>query len=348
MKKALIACGILAFLVSLLFVPVVLGHAPLGVKDNENINSATVIPDPTKSWALYYALNADGDPQYYTFNITAGQRVHVILLKSMESNDSQFLPEIAILAENITNQGTTISKVTIPNGYSARVISSGQPKPTYEPFSPSSFDGLSDTAFNAPTSGQYYIAVFENSSAHNGGHYGLAIGDKETYTIDEWVLLPLNLLSIYAWEGQTLLAMIAPMIATVVIGTVLVAWHLRKQGKTRSLYSWVGAIAGSILVGSGADTLLQLLIANSNAFGGIQILITLMFVALPIILGIIALRFSLGNPANIGILKRITFLFIGVVALFLLAGLFIGPVVAIATSVMPTGLKKSTIVKTAS
>ncbi len=347
MKKALMACGILAFLVSLLFVPVVLGHAPLGVKDNENINSATVIPDPTKSWALYFALNADGDPQYYTFNVTAGQRVHVILLKSMEQNDSQFLPEIAILAENITNQGTPISKVTIPHGYHTQVIPSGQPKPTYEPFSPSSFDGLSDTAFNAPTSGQYYIAVFENSSTHYGGHYGLAIGDRESYTLDEWVLLPLNLLSIYGWEGQTILTIIAPMIATVAIGIVLVAWYLLKQGRAGSLFSWVGAIAGLMLVGSGANTLLQMLVANSNAFGGIQILITLMFVALPIILGIIALRFSLGNPANIGILKRITFLFIGVVALFLLAGLFIGPAIAIATSVMPTWLKKSKTVKTA-
>ena len=156
---------------------------------------------------------------------------------------------------------------------------------------------------------------------------------------------PLNLLSIYGWEGQTLLAIIAPLIATVAIGIVLVAWHLRKQGKTRSLYSWVGAIAGSILVGSGADTLLQLLIANSNAFGGIQILITLMFVALPIVLGAIALRFSLGTPEKIGIVKRIAFLVIGVVALFLLARLFIGPGLAMATSIMPTRLKNSTKLK---
>jgi hypothetical protein len=304
-----------------------------------------VIPDPTKSWALYYALNADGDPQYYTFNVTIGQRVHVILLKSMESNDSQFLPEIAILAENMTSHGILPSKVTVPFGYNAQVIPSGQPNPTYEPFSPSSFDGLSDTAFNAPSSGQYYIAVFENSSAHNGGHYGLAIGDRETYTVDEWVLLPLNLLYIYGWEGQTLLAIIAPMIAAVAIGVILAARYLLKQGRARSLFSWVGAIAGLILVGSGANTLLQMLIANSNAFGGIQILITLMFVALPIVLGIIALRLSLGNPEKIGIPKRIAFLVIGIVALFLLAGLFIGPALAMATSIMPIRLKNSTKVK---
>ena len=121
LKKALLALAILVFPASLFFVPTALGHAPLGVKDNENINSATVIPDPTKSWALYYALNADGDPQYYTFNVTIGQRVHVILLKSMESNDSQFLPEIAILAENISSYGTLPSKVTAPTGYDARV-----------------------------------------------------------------------------------------------------------------------------------------------------------------------------------------------------------------------------------
>ena len=293
MKKARIACGLLIFLACLLFVPIVLGHAPLGVKDNENINSATVIPDPTKSWALYYALNADGDPQYYTFNVTAGQRIHVILLKSMESNDSQFLPEIAILAENISIQGAPISKVTIPNGYSARVIPSGQPKPTYEPFSPSSFDGLSDTAFNAPTSGQYYIAVFENSSTHYGGHYGLAIGDRESYTLDEWVLLPLNLLSIYQWEGQSFMGIVAPMIATVIIGMILVAWRLRKQYQMDNPFSWMGALAGLVLIGSGADTLLQMIIAISATKVAPEALVTMIFAILPIALGLMALRLSL-------------------------------------------------------
>jgi hypothetical protein len=327
--------------VVLLFAPLVLAHAPLGVNDNENINSATVIPDPTKSWVLYYALNADGDPQYYTFNVTVGQRVQIMLFKSIESNESQFLPEIAILAQNITIKGNLPSKVTVPIGYNAQVIPSGQPNPTYEPFSPSSFYGLSDTAFNAPSSGQYYIVVFENSSAPTGGNYGLAIGNREIFTIDEWVLLPLNLLDIYVWEGQTLLGVIAPMIFTVAIGVVLVAWYLLKRGRAGSVFSWVGAIAGLILVGSGANTLLQLLIANSKVFGGVEILITLMFVALPIVLGAIALRFSLGDPEKVGILKRAAFFVIGAVGLFVLAGLFIGPALAMAASVMPTRLNKT-------
>jgi hypothetical protein len=336
LKKAVIVCATLATLASLFFMPVVLGHAPLGVKDNEKIGSATLIPDPTKSWALYYALNSDGDAQYYTFNITVGQRVHVILLKSMEANDSYFLPMVAILGPGLTNQGTLPSKVTLPEGYNWQAISSGHPSPTYEPFSPSSFYGLSDTAFNAPSSGQYYVVVFENSSAPTGGHYGLAIGDRESYTIDEWVLLPLSLLGIYAWEGQTLLEIVAPMIATVAVGLFLVAWYLRKRGRARNIFSWVGSIAGLILVGSGADTMLQMLIANNGAFGGVQILITSVFVALPIVLGLIALRISLRKADGIGIKHRIYFVIIGVSALFLLAGLFIGPTVAIVGSFMPT------------
>jgi hypothetical protein len=92
------------------------------------------------------------------------------------------------------------------------------------------------------------------------------------------------------------LAIKVPMIATIAIWLVLVTWYLLKQSRARSLFSWVGGVAGLILVGSGANTLLQMIMANSNAFGGIQILITLMFVALPIVLGAIALHFSLGNP----------------------------------------------------
>lgn len=152
-----------------------------------------------------FALNKDGDPQYYTFSVTSGQRVHVILLKSMEANDSSFIPMVAILGPGLKNQGTLLNKVALPSGYNWQAISSGHPVPTCEPFSPGSFFGLSDTAFNVPSTGQYYVVVYENSSTPTGGHYGLTIGDRESYTIDEWVLLPVNLINIYSWGGQTFL-----------------------------------------------------------------------------------------------------------------------------------------------
>ncbi len=258
----------------------------------------------------------------------------------MQANESSFLPMFAILGSDLPNQGILPDKVTVPLGDNWQVVNSGSPTPTYEPFSPSSFYTLSNQVFNAPSTGQYYIVVYENASTPTGGHYSLAIGDRETYTLDEWVLLPISLLNIYIWEGQVFFAIIAPLIATVVVGLILVAWFLRRQGRLGNVFAWMGAFTGLILVGSGLDTLLQLFVANYGTFGGLEMLITLVFTVFPIVLGALALRFSLMPSGRVGVRHRIYFVVIGVTALFLLAGIFIGPIAAIVTSVMPTNLRQ--------
>jgi len=47
------------FFIVILLVPLVVGHSPLVVRDNESIDSATIIPDASKSWALYAELSSD-------------------------------------------------------------------------------------------------------------------------------------------------------------------------------------------------------------------------------------------------------------------------------------------------
>lgn len=334
MRNATVLSGIVLIFVGFLLVSLVMGHSPRDVGINESIDSATDIPDATKSWALYAELSSDGDPQYYTFNITVGERILVSLLKSTRADESDFLPMFAVLGPELASQGELPSEVSVPEGYSWQVVSSGVADPTYEPFSPSSYYDLSEVDFDAPSTGQYYVVVYENSSSPSGGHYGLAIGSRESYTLAEWVLLPLNLLDIYVWSGQTLPVILSPMLVTVIVGLVLVGWRLNRQGRARSIFSWVGAIAGLILIGSGANTLLQMLIANYGEFGGVEILVTLVFVVVPIVLGLIALRVSL-RTEPISFRHRVYFVFIGVVALFVLAGLLVGPVLAIVSSFMP-------------
>jgi hypothetical protein len=341
LKQTAALLMLIIILLSFSLIPLTIGHAPLGTGDNEKISTAAVIPDPTKSWVLYSTLNSDGDPQYYTFNVTAGQRIHVMLLKSMRSTEETFLPMFAVLGPQIPKQGTPIDKVTIPSEDSWQVVSSQHPLATYEPFSPSSFYALSETAFDAPASGQYYVVVYENSTSPTGGHYGLAIGDRESYALDEWVLLPLNLLIIYQWEGQNLIGIIAPLIATVISGMILVTWRLRKQHQMGNPFSWVGALAGLFLIGSGADTLLQMILAISATKVGAEAFVTLIFAFLPIALGLLTIRLSLLNQSKTTIRSRVYLIIIGVASLFLWAGLFIGPILAFTTAIMPTKLGKA-------
>jgi hypothetical protein len=267
-------------ILSLLFlVTSAMAHAPLGSGDNESIEKATVIPDPTKSWAIYAELHSDGDAQYYTFNITTGQKIHAMLFKSMRSEESGFAPRVVIVGPNIIEQGTIPAyvNVTIPSGLHARVVESVEPAATYEPFSPSSFYSLSDETIDSPVAGTYYVVVYEQSSTPTGGHYGLAIGDRETYTIDEWILIPFNLMTIYQWEGQSLALVFTPMIAVLVVGITLVIWLFRKHTNLANPMAWLGAIAGLTFIGTAATTLYQMLAAATHVAVGAEAIITLIF-----------------------------------------------------------------------
>jgi hypothetical protein len=122
LKRDLLLCFLGVFLVSFTVIPLVLAHAPLGSGDNESLETATVIPDPTKSWALYGSLNSDGDPQYYTFEISEGQTIHVTLYKSMRSQDADFNPRLVIMGPNITASGEVPSKITVPSNSTAALV----------------------------------------------------------------------------------------------------------------------------------------------------------------------------------------------------------------------------------
>jgi hypothetical protein len=340
LKRKILATTTVVIVIFFLAIPFVMAHAPLGTGDNESIDKATVIPDPTKSWALYSQLNSDGDAQYYTFTVTAGQKIPVTMYKSMRPEDATFNPRLVIIGPGVVAQGDIPTKITIPTGSNARLVSQTQPTPTYEPFSPSTFNGLADETLEVTAPSTYYLVVYEQSDAPTGGHYGLAIGDRETYTIDEWILIPFNLMNIYQWEGQSLALVLAPMIATLIIGIVLVTWRFRKQCNLTNPMAWLGAIAGLTFIGTAATTLYQMLAAATHVALGAEAIITLIFAIVPLAIGLITLRLSVKNSDKSSMKKRIYYVILGVAALFMWAGLLIGPILAFVASAMPTSLRR--------
>jgi hypothetical protein len=262
------------------------------------------------------------------------------MYKSMRPEDANFNPRLVIIGPDVTEQGSIPTKITVPTGSNARLVTQTQPTPTYEPFSPSTFTGLADETLENPAPGKYYLVVYEQSDAPTGGHYGLAIGDRETYTIDEWILIPFNLMNIYQWEGKSLALILTPMIATLIIGLILVTWRFKKQCNLANPMAWLGAIAGLTFIGTGATTLYQMLAAATHVAVGAEALITLIFAIVPLAIGLITLRLSFKGSDKASVKKRIYYVILGVAALIMWAGLIIGPILAIAASVMPTSLKK--------
>jgi hypothetical protein len=104
--------------------------------------------------------------------------------------------------------------------------------------------------------------------------------------------------------------------------------------------AWLGAIAGITFVGTAATTLYQMLSAATQVTVGAEAVITLIFAIIPLALGLIAVRLSLKNGHKPSLKKRIYYVILGVAALFIWAGLLIGPILAIVASIMPSTLKR--------
>jgi hypothetical protein len=318
-------------LVSFVVMPGVFGHAPLMPGSNESLDNATVVSDPTKSWAIYAELHEGGEAQYYRFDIAQGQRIHVSLLKSTAPDDGDFTPGFVLMGPKLAPQGTVPDYVEMPEGAGSMVVEGKNPtRATYEAFSPSAFYQLADLELDAPSSGTYYVAVYDNL---RGGHYGLAIGDRESFTLSEWILTPLSVISIREWSGQSLPLVFAPAAAVLVLGIAILISRRRTTGSPRTLFQWTEAAAGLLFLASGFTAVFQMLIALTLAPFGLDVIVTIVLALVPIIMGIFAIRFALRKTVNVR--TRVSTAILGVLALFAWAGFVIGPILAVMASVLP-------------
>jgi len=331
-KRSVAVLLVLALSFSIL-VSLVSAHSPLGPSDNESLSSATEIFDPTKSWAIYAELHEGEEAQYCRFNITIEQKIHVMLYKSTDQENVGFLPGFVLMGPQIADQGEVPDFVETPESVGKLVVEGKMPSQAdYEPFSPGTLYSLAEISLSAPASGTYYIAVYEKS---RGGHYGLAVGDRESYTLEEWVLIPLSLLSVYQWEGQSISAIFTPMIVTVGIGMGFLIWRNRRVKSPRTAFGWLGSLAGLLLMGTGTITLYQMFYSIFRSSLVPEVVVTLIFALIPILLGIGTIVFSIRGDKVQRRKYRVYVAVLGIVALFVWAGLYAGPAIAVITSLLP-------------
>lgn len=313
-------------------IPQAHAHSPLIPDNNSRLTSAVIIPDPTKSWAIYGELHEGREIQYYRFNINESQRIHIMLFKSTNPDDRAFIPAFALMGPGISNQSNVPEYLELPAGAGILAVEGEQPvQTTYEPFSASSFYPLAELDIKAPGSGTYYIAVYD---PYRGGSYGLAVGDRESYSLSEWILIPLRLISVYRWEGQNLAVILLPVIATIAVGIVLTIWR-GNRWITQMLSGWIGILAGLMSIGTGLMLLFQMVLALTRAPYVPEIAITITLALLPVLLGIAIIRIVIKGRGKISTRSRIYLAALGVSGFFIWAGILIGPVLAILASLLP-------------
>lgn len=121
-----------------------------------------------------------------------------------------------------------------------------RPEATYEPFAPSSFYQLAELKIPAPESGTYHIAVFE---PFHGGHYSLAIGQRETFAIIEWTGIIAGFLFIgtgFLFIFQMALAVFRTSMVQEAAVTILFAIIPIILG-IFALFVWAGFLVGPVL-----------------------------------------------------------------------------------------------------
>ena len=323
--------------ISLPFVSeVATAHSPTFPGNNSSLANATVVENPSKSWAIYTHLE-EATVQYYALDMKAGDRLYLNLIVPTHEKGSGFQPEMVILGPFTDKNGTVPVSVDIPIGYGWRTINSSFPDTaTYEAFSPGTFLNLATFDDRVPADGRYYVVVFQDVAlAPVHGDYGLAVGYVESFTLAEFILIPFSLLNVYQWEGQSLVQVFAPMMVVFLVGLLgLYLW--RKEDLAQmGVAQGAALISGLLFLGTASNTIIQTLIAISQAGLVAEVLVTSIFIVIPLLIGWFAIRMALSVQSPWGRRRRVMLFIIGVIGLVSWGGLIVGPIIAMVGSVLP-------------
>jgi hypothetical protein len=310
---------------------------------NENISSAMHISDPGKSWAVYGSLEKDG-VHYYSFDLEEGERIYLSLFKSADAKESDFLPALVLLGPGLNASGQLPPQLALPREASELKVLAAEVKnatgAVYEPFGPGSFKEIAEMNISAPESASYYAAVYSDNSAigeiGNGTnspnsslrHYGLAVGYREEFSFRERITLPLRLISVYLWEGQSLGIILIPYLVAEILA-LLFFW----RGSRRTSFCLAGSLAGFLFLASSASVFTQMVFNLTRAPFGPEVYITVAIAVLHALLGVAAIRLARGEA---GILQRVLLAVLGTLALLAGSGLIMGPILAVAASFLPS------------
>jgi hypothetical protein len=310
-----------------------LAHVPVFGGEGTSPEKAIPVEDPAKSRVLYGQL-AVGDLRYYSFEMEKGEKIVLGLTVPVEQGRKGFTPDLLLMGPGITDEGKVAEKIEVPDMYGVKVFPWIPPeRPVYEAFTPSAFYSLATPDIEAPESGKYYVVV---SSAQGEGNYGIVIGYKETFTLREWISVPLNQIKIYRWEGQSLILIFSPLIIILAAG-LLTLFFKRETVAGFNPARISGIFAGLFFLGTGLSFILQMFISLSKSSYSSEIAVTIVLILANIGLGVTALILSLKNEdyGATSTRKRLYFFGLGITGLLFWAGWFLGPLLAFEAALLP-------------
>jgi len=315
----------------ILLISTAAAHVPRTAAENESLETAMVIEDPIKSWAIYSELRHGEIANYYEMEMEEGERLYLSIL-TPENED--FVPNLAVMGPGIEEYDPVPDFVEQPADVGVKIIEGELGEREYEPFTPGSYYHPARYDEKIDESGTYHVVVYNEEET--GGKYGLAVGYQETWSPMEWIRLPLDVVNIRIWEGQSLWLIFAPMVSVLGIGFAWTGWkYYDKREKPDNAKEWCLLTSALLYIGSGAMLLMQMTIASARSNPGLAVIVTIIFALIPLILGYKLWEKSLDfkKPEKMDRVKVIIF---GLLGFFVWAGIIIGPIIAIISGLLPS------------
>jgi hypothetical protein len=323
---------VLSILVMVLISGMALGHSPVRPDHGEDLEHATEVGDPLKSWAIYGHLDEGGDAWYFTFEMDEGDRLRLTMFTPHEEG---FEPTVVVMGPGIPSNDTLPEGIEAPEGARAMVVETTVGEPGFEPFTPSGHYRLLDENLYVEEEGRYYVVV---TSEDEEGEFGLAIGYLEQFTAAEWVTLPTSILAIYRWEGQSWAVILAPAVVYIIASLAYVLFVARKGRGPMGLFQMLSLTSGLLIGGWGMVFLFQMMRAMAVTGPTGAAVASGFFVLVSLLLSYKAIRTSLDveGPPSPG--DRLTMVVVGAVALGLYSGFIAGPFIALVAAALPAGV----------
>jgi hypothetical protein len=271
-------------------------------------------------------------------SMSSGDRLMVSL---MTPGFDAPVPDMIIMSPDTHGvTGNIPAPVTVPTGYSAEIIGGKRPvKADFEPFSPAAIFEVATYSKEIEESGDYYIAIVSPSEETR---YSIATGYLEEFSVQEWIFVPVSVITAHLWEGQSITEVFVPFLGMVLLGFFLIIRRERKTGSVKAPSFWFASCAALFYLGGASIVLVQMIrVFMITGFSGSAVL-TLVFVLIPTVLAVWLLRIA-RFTASRSLMNRISLAIAGVLGLVFWAGLIIGPVLALLAALIPD--QKSAISK---
>ena len=312
--------------VGLLAAPV-LAHVPGFAGENTSHETAMHLDDGAKSRSIYATLGQN-EARYFEVHLEPGERLQASVFTPTAG---AVTPGIVVYGPAVEPSGTVPAWVEIPEGMNARVVPGTRTAhPEFEPFTPAAYYQTAATSLPAEDD-HYWIAVYEQDGSP--GRVGTAIGYVETFSTTEFLLVPVDLLGVHEWEGDSLVLLVGPYI----LATLFAGWLWTRRLDGRPTIPQLGlVIAGVLFVGGALLTGIQLALAIAAAGFQAGAILSLVFVVIPAAIGIWVLTLGISRERSHSLGRRAALLGAAVLGLGTWGGLLVGPILLAGVALLPS------------